>query len=326
MTQHVTVLKEEPRPTRRWRGLPNSSQMSVAQFAYLLTVPLAVVLIVLNLYPFVYSIWLALNDIDLRLNIFEFAGLANFQMALTSDNVWTAMGRTLFYSVQVTVFSTLLSLGMALLLNEPFHGRALLATAMILPWAVSTYASGIVWRFLLSGETGFFTAILQTLGITPEPANLMNIDSALTWIAVAHTWHLAPLGVFFILATLQVIPQDLYRVARIDRLGPFGRFWNVTFPYVKAPLLIVLILNTLAAVNVFDLIYFTTGGGPGDATRVLTYEIYTQAFLNLRLGYGAAIAWILLILVILITIGYVRVLYRRDRRRPEAAVAEEAAA
>jgi ABC-type sugar transport system permease subunit len=307
------------RSSARRLPIPNSSRMSLATFAYLFTVPLAVVLLLLNLYPFVYSFWLALNDIDLRLNKFEFTGLGNFKTALQSENVWEAMRVTFRYSVQVTVYSTLLSLGIALLLNERFHGRSLLITISILPWAISTYAAAILWRFLLSTDTGFISAALQRLHLADEPVNLMNINTALTWLAIAHTWHIAPLGVYFMLATMQVIPQDLYRVARIDKLGPFGRFRHVTFPYLKAPLLIVLILNTLSAVNVFDLIYFTTAGGPGKATRVMTYEIYREAFLNLRLGLGAAMAYILLVIVIIITILYVKVLYRRENREAREA-------
>jgi ABC-type sugar transport system permease subunit len=308
---------------RRWR-LPNSSRMSVSLFAYLFTIPLAVALILLNIYPFLYSFWLALNDVDLRLGIFEYAGLENFRTALQDENLRYSLKVSLRYSLQVTIFSTLLSLGIALLLNEPFRGRSFLITISILPWAISTYAAAVLWRFMLQTETGLFSAVVYRLHITNDQPNLMNVDTALTWLAVAHTWHIAPLGVYFMLATLQVIPQDLYRVARIDKLGPVGRFRHVTFPYLKAPLLIVLILNTLSAVNVFDLIYFTTQGGPGKATRVVTYEIYRQSFQNLRLGLGAAEAYILTVIVILITIVYVKVLYRKENR--EAREAREAAA
>lgn len=319
MSQIPPLTNEGPDLSKRRLRLPTSSQISEAKFAYLLALPVAIVLILLNFYPFIYSIWLSLHDIDLRFNINEFAGLDNYRTALESQDVRDSLIITIKYSVQVTVYSTLLALGMAILLNERFHGRALLTTVTILPWAVSTYAAGIVWRFLLSTENGLFTAVIMSLGITDRPPNLMNIDTALSWIAIAHTWHIAPLGVFFMLATLQVIPQDLYRVGRIDKLGPVGRFRYVTFPYLKAPILIVLILNTLSAVNVFDLIYFTTAGGPGSATRVMTYEIYTQAFLNLRLGLGAAEAWILLVLVILVTLVYVKILYRKENRTLEEA-------
>jgi multiple sugar transport system permease protein len=323
MAQPLAGTTERTGAGRR-RGLPNSSRMSAALFAYLFTVPLAVALILLNVYPFLYSFWLALNDVDLRLGIFEYAGLENFRTALQDENLRHSAQVTLRYSLQVTIFSTLLSLGIALLLNEPFRGRSFLITISILPWAISTYAAAVLWRFMLQTETGLFSAVLVRLRITDDQPNLMNVDTALTWLAIAHTWHIAPLGVYFVLATLQVIPQDLYRVARLDKLGPVGRFRFVTFPYLKAPLLIVLILNTLSAVNVFDLIYFTTQGGPGKATRVVTYEIYRQSFQNLRLGLGAAEAYLLTAVVILITIVYIKVLYRRESR--EAREAREATA
>jgi len=303
--------------------MPNSSRMSVARFAYLFTIPLIIFLIALNIYPFIYSFWLSLQDIDLRMGREEWGGLLNYQMALQSDDLWYSMRLTFRYAIQVTIFSTLLSLGIALLLNERFRGRGFLITISILPWAMSTYAAAVLWRFMLSTETGLFSAVLVRLHITDDQANLMNVDTALTWIAVAHTWHIAPLGVYFVLATLQVIPADLYRVARIDRLGPIGRFRHVTLPYLKGPLLIVLILNTLSAFNVFDLIYLWTQGGPGKATRVMTYEIYRQSFQNFRLGFGAAEAYIFMVIVIAITIVYVKVIYRKENR--EAREAKEAA-
>jgi ABC-type sugar transport system permease subunit len=290
--------------------------MSAATFAYLFSAPVAVALIVLNLYPFLYSLWISLNDLDLRLGVSEFTGLGNYALALSSSEVWNAARVTVLYAVQVTILSCLLTLGIALLLNEQFRGRGFLVVICILPWAISTYAAAIVWRFLLSKENGLFSALLVQFGLTSEPLNLLDINTALSWLAVAHAWHIAPLGVYFLLATMQVIPKDLYRVARIDRLGVWGRFRHVTFPYLKAPLLIVLILNTLSAINVFDLIYFTTAGGPGSATRTMTYEIYTQSFVNFRLGLGAAESYLLLIAVIAITILYVRMMFRRERVRP----------
>jgi ABC-type sugar transport system permease subunit len=316
-----TIARREQPARRRFLALPSSSRMSAARFAYSFAAPVAALLILLNVYPFLYSFWISLNDLDLRLGTSEFTGLGNYVLALSSARVWGAVWVTVLYAVQVTVYSSVLTLAISLLLNEQFRGRTFLVTISILPWAMSTYAAAILWRFLLSKENGLFSALLVTFGLTSEPINLLDINTALSWLALAHAWHIAPLGVYFLLATLQVIPKDLYRVARIDRLRTFGRFQHVTLPYLKAPLLIMLILNTLSAINVFDLIYFTTAGGPGAATRTMTYEIYTQSFVNFRLGLGAAESYLLLIAVIAITVFYVRLLYRRERVR----TAEEAA-
>ena len=315
MSVSETLAPPKPEARRGFLGLPNSSRMSVAQYAYIFTLPTAVILVALNLYPFLYSFWMSLNDIDLRLGRFQFVAFANYAEALSSRDVWQSMGTSFVYAGQVTLYSTVLTVLIALLLNEQFRGRRLLLTISILPWAVSTYAAAVVWRFMLSQENGFFSALFITLGFRRDPINLMDINTALTLLSLAHSWHLIPLGVYFMLATLQVIPQDLYRVARVDRLGVFRRFRHVTFPYLKAPILIILILNTFAAVNVFDLIYFTTGGGPGRATRTMVYEVYSQAFLNLRLGLGAAEGYILMAVVMVITFGYVWVLFRQQKAR-----------
>jgi ABC-type sugar transport system permease subunit len=276
------------------------------QFAYLFTVPLVVVLLLLIIYPLARVI----NPVIQR---DRFVGLLQYQRALSDPAVLHAIQVTVVYALLVTVLCGFISLCSALLLNLEFVGRRVLLVIVVLPWALSTYATAVIWRYMYSPDFGFVNAVLTRLPGIHETVPMLTPSTALPAIALAHSWQLAPIGTYFILATLQVIPQDLYKTARADGLGALGQFWHVTFPYIRYSILITLCLVTVEAARVFDIIYFMTGGGPGDATRTLSFEIYARTFVAFDFGYGAALSYIWLIGVTLLTLLYFYLLFGRRR-------------
>lgn len=306
---------------RRW----TSSRLSDGQFASLLALPLILALLAVVGYPIAYSLWLSLRRIDLIFKRNEFIGLQNYRDALSSPDVWHALRVTVSYTVIVTVISLLVAIGGALLLNERFRGRPFVMTVVILPWAVSLYATSVVWKYLYSPEWGFFNAVLIKLGLVDinHPVNFLSERWAVPAVALAHSWQIAPLGIYFILATLQVIPEDLYKMAKVDRLGPAGRFRHVVLPYIKTPLLIVMVLITVEAARVFDTIFFLTNGGPGDVSTTLTWVVYRETFQKRNYGLGAAIGWLLVVFTTLITTIYFLLLFYR--RKEQAAISPETA-
>lgn len=301
----------------------SSSRLSDGQFATLLTVPVIVALLAIVGYPTAYSLWTSLHRIDLIFKRNEYVGLANYQEALTSPALGHALVVTLYYTALVTGFALVIAVGGALVLNEKFRGRGFVMALVILPWAVSLYATAIVWKYLYSAEWGMFNAVLQGLSLVDRPVNFLSESLAVPAVAVAHAWQIAPLGMYFVLATLQVIPEDLYKAAKVDRLGLFGRFRHVIFPYIKAPLLIVMVLVTVEAARAFDLIFFMTGGGPGDVSTTLTWEVYRVFYKNNQYGQGAALGWLLVLLTTAITTVYFLLLFWRRRERPAAAAAAD---
>lgn len=280
----------------------NSSRMSEATFVYLLIIPVVIFLIAVIIYPTLYSIYTSLFNINAAFGIREFAGTDNYAAALRSPDTWRAVEATFTYVVWMTVMTVVVGLLGALLLNETFKGKGLLVALVILPWAVSTYAAAVVWRFMYSEQFGMVNTILTGLGF--GRVNLITEQTVLPAIALAHSWQFAPLGIYFILATLQIIPSDLYKLAKTDRLNVFNRFRYVTLPYLKGPILIFLVLATAEAARAFDIIYFISGGGPGTASNTLVFQIYKETFVNLNLGFGAAQSWILIILVTAVTLIY----------------------
>lgn len=306
---------------RRW----STSRLGDGQFATLLTLPVIVVLGLVVAYPTLYSLWMSFQRIDLIFGTTDAVGFANYRQALTSPEVWHSVRVTLLYTALVTIFAVAIAVGGALLLNERFRGRGFLMALVILPWAVSLYATAVVWKYIYSPEWGLLNAVLQQrLGLSDGPILFLSERGAVPALAVAHAWQIAPLGMYFVLATLQVIPEDLYKAAKVDRLGAFGRFRHVVLPYIKTPLSIVMVLITVEAARVFDIIFFMTNGGPGDASTTLTWDIYRQSFVNRNLGYGAAVAWILVVLTTIITTVYFLLLFRNREKRPDKAAVGEA--
>lgn len=285
------------------------ARLSDAQYAYLLVIPLLLILLLIYIYPIVYSFWMSLHQIDIALSSWIFVGLEQYTRAVTNPAVWHAFWITAVYTIEVTLITLVLSLGGALLLNEQFNGKQFLLTIVILPWALSTYATAVIWRYLYSQEVGLFNALLYAAGLIERYLPFITEYTAVVAISIAHSWHLAPLGLYFFLAALQVIPPDLYKSAKIDRLGVFGRFRYVTFPYVRNAILIIMVLVSVEAARAYDVLYFLTAGGPGNASTTVTWLIYVSTFQSFDFGYGSALSYILLIFITVITTLYFLVLF-----------------
>lgn len=301
-----TILQARPpRP-------PFSSRVSATSFGLMLVAPAALLLLLIVVYPVLESLYLALTNTNPLTGAQRFVGLANFGKVLTSSGFWDATLLTLYYALSVTVLGAAVALAMALLLREKFFGRAILMAAVVLPWSLSTYAAAVVWRYVYSPQYGLLAALAQHIGV--QPVDVLARYTVIPSLALVHAWQFAPLGTYFLLASLQAIPEDLYKLARVDGMGMVRRFLAVTLPYIRLPLAIYLVLIGGQAATVFDLIYFLTSGGPGTSSRTLTYDTYVETFTNQNFGYGAAMSWVLLVLVTALTIVYFRIAMTSKRQ------------
>lgn len=280
-------------------------RLTDAQFGLLLLLPLIFLLFFLNGYPIVYSFWLSLTNYDISKGTSDFIGFLNYYNLFLKDPYFlNSLRVTLRFAIEATILSTILGLGIALLLNENFKGRGFMRALVLLPWAFSTYAVATLFRYFLAQNVGFLSSLIYSLGLTKEMINFLTVEHAIDFVAIAFAWNIAPLGAFFLLANLQVIPEDLFRQAKIDRANIFQRFRYVIFPFLKYPLIVVLILNNLFSVTETTLILILTGGGPGVSTQVLSYWAFAQSFMNYSFGYGAAISWVLVLIALTIGLIY----------------------
>jgi multiple sugar transport system permease protein len=282
-------------------------------FAYVLNAPALIAIFLLAGYPILHSAWISLHKFNLkRPNVFRFIGLENYTDILQSPEFWSALWITVQFTVMVVTLVAILGVLVALLLNQSFPGRGLLRTLILLPWAIPPVVNGLMWQWIYDSKIGALNGLLTTIGAIREYRGWLSEPvSALVALVSADVWNTLPLAVILLLAALQRIPPELYEAARMDGAGRLQTFWYVTFPWIAQVLLVVLILQTLAAIRAFDIIYVLTGGGPGTATTTLTWQTYLTTFDSLDFGRGNAYAYTVSLITFGFAVVYFRILYRR---------------
>jgi multiple sugar transport system permease protein len=281
--------------------------------AALLVLPVFAVLLAVAVYPILYSFYTSLYDINLtRPWRRPFVGLGNYARVFADENFWIAVNRTTVYTVVTVTVTTVLAVAVALLLNEAFPGRRLLAALVLLPWATPSIVNGLMWKWIYDPGYGLLNGILTQLGLLSRyTVWLGDPDKTIFMIANAAIWKQMPLAAILILVTMKAIPDDLYKAAKVDGAGVFQRFWHVTLPALKPGLMLVLVYETMISIRHFDLFLIMTQGGPGDASYTLSWQIYVETFRNLKFGIGAALSYILALATFGLSYAFIRALGRR---------------
>ncbi|MBX6321917.1 MAG: sugar ABC transporter permease [Rhodospirillaceae bacterium] len=294
----------------RWR----TSELSNLQFALLLALPVLLFLVLVVAYPLGYALWLSLHQVQFFGGYrADYVGLANFAHVLHDKRFWWSAWVSLRFTAESVILAMLIGLGLALVLNRRFPLAGLVRTLIILPWVVSTYGAGIMFAYLAKGQTGIGTALAFLFG-SREALNFVRGDSVIEVLALGNAWNLAPLVAFFLLANLKTIPQRLYHLAAIDRMGAWQTFWNVTLPPLRFTLFVFTCITTVLSLKLFDFVLVLSGGGPGTASTTLTYEIYKVSFKDLDLGTGAAMSFLLLAMILGCTLLLYVLWGRREER------------
>lgn len=280
-----------------------------ALLGFSLVLPSMIVILLLILYPLVFSLVLSFGKVGANFKGYTFVGLSNYVAVLSDPYVWFSFRITLQWVLGVTILLQLVALGGALLLNTDIRGRAIFRALLLVPWAVPSVANGIMWLSIYNKSYGALSGILYQLGIIRD-YTIGWLESpwlAMASVTVAQVWKWSPFATLVLLAALQSIPYELYESARIDGAGVFARFRYVTVPLLLPTILILVLLNLVWSLNAFDLIYALTQGGPGNATKVIAYHIWKQTFSAAAdFGGGAALSYIILILSLIITLMYAR--------------------
>lgn len=239
----------------------------------------------------------------------HFVGLSNYGAALTDPAVWSAMGRTAYFAAVSISFELLLGTLIALLLNEQFVGVRFLRSIIILPWAVPTIVNGAMWKWIYHPEYGALNGLLAQLHLIDAYRPWLSSPwTAMNMVIIADVWKMTPFVAIFILASLQLANRNVYEAANLDGAGIFRRFWVITLPYLKQTFLFLIVMRTMEAFKVFDLVYVLTQGGPANGTMVINYVTYLKAFTNLQFSEGATLSYIIAMFIAVMTFMYVKVL------------------
>ncbi|WP_390405739.1 carbohydrate ABC transporter permease [Lacticaseibacillus jixiensis] len=268
--------------------------------AYSFIAPNFVGFFIFTLIPVVFSFVLAFMSWD-SFATPKFVGLANFAKMIHDTTFWISFKNTFLYTLGVVPATLVCSLGLAILLNKKLAGVKFFRTAFFFPYVTSLVAIAVVWNMLFHPTMGPINQFLRHF-ITNPPGWATSSDWALTAIIIVSIWRFMGYYMILYLAGLQSVPKELYEAAEMDGAGKWKQFLNVTLPSLRPTTFFVTIMLMINCFKIFDLVQVMTDGGPGRATNVLVYEIYSEAFVKFNFGYASAIALVLFVIVLGITV------------------------
>jgi multiple sugar transport system permease protein len=297
MADATTTVPQATTPT----PTPRSSKgLSEKRLAFLMVSPSMVLIALVAAYPIGYGIWLSLHEYSVRVaGLSRWAGLRNYSTALGDSEWWAAFFHTMIFAACSVTLELLIGLGMAMAMHAAFRGQGLLRTTVLVPWAVLTVVTAVMWRTMFESPFGFVNTLLgtDTVWLGSEPY-------ALIVIILADVWKTAPFMALLILAGLQVIPSEIYEAAKVDGATAWQRFRRITLPLLMPAILVALIFRTLDALRIFDLPFVLTKGAHG--TNTLSLEAYQTFTANNIIGEGAALAVLTFLIVMAVSFVYIR--------------------
>jgi trehalose/maltose transport system permease protein len=279
--------------------------------AWLFLTPLVVVLLFVAAWPLARTIWFSFTDARLdQLGEHAFIGVDNYLVLAADPQWWRAVWNTVTFTVVSVGAETVLGTVIALTLHATFRGRGLLRAAVLVPWAIPTIVSAKMWAWMYHDQFGVINDLMLRLGLIAEPiAWTADPSLAMTAVILVDVWKTTPFMALLILAALQVVPTEIYEVAKIDGVHPVVVFFRVTLPLIWPALMVAVIFRTLDALRIFDLIYVLTS----NSDDTMTMSIYArQHLIDFQdVGYGSAAATLLFMVVaattvVVLTLGRVR--------------------
>lgn len=296
---HVTTTGERWGGIRRWRP-------------YLFVLPTGIFLFVGTIAMLVYALVVSFTRYDLQFNPdWTWAGLDNYTEALHDPLFWRSLSQTAWIAVPALGLEFSVGFALALFLNRPFRGRALAVSLISTPVMVSATAAGMSFRLLYAPKYGPINDVISRLtGQQQQIDWLGSINLARPSMIFVDMWHASPFFMLLLLAGLQGIPDDLFEAARVDGANAWQVFTGITLPLLRPVIVLGLLLRAIDLSRIFDFIFIMTKGGPGTQTQTISYYVYLQGLQNFRVGYAAAMAWLLCI----VTIAFAKIFLRVTRQ------------
>ena len=311
-----------PRPPRRAprrRGVARRVRgLSDRAIAWLFIAPTIVLLLAINIFPLIWTIWLSFTNYRAnRPNAeVEWVGLRNYQRLLTDTDVWIAMQTTAHFVFWTIVIQTVLGFGLAYLIDRKFRGHAFWTTVILIPMMLSPAVVGNLWRFLYQPQIGLFNYVVSFFtGIPPSSFEMLGSVALAPWaIIIVDTWMWTPYVMLICLAGLRSIPDYIYEAAEVDRASTWRTFWSITVPMALPFIMLAVLFRGIENFKMFDMVNLLTGGGPGIVTEVASITLKREAFEAWRTGPSSAFAIVLFVAVFGLANIYVKALNRVKSR------------
>jgi multiple sugar transport system permease protein len=296
----------------RWRRSAFSAFVE-QHFKWLIVLPAVLLILVLSIYPLLFSMWVNFVNYDFEIPGHAFVGLLNFTTVISDPNAQSALLLTIILSVVNVTIEFLLGLVLALAMVKRFRGRGVVMAILIIPLFISPVIVGQSWALFLQRPFGPADYILsKLLGQPVEISWLTQYPWYYIAIVIADVWQWTPFMFVILLAGLAAIPAHLYEAAELDGVSTIQAFFYVTVPQLAPIILLAVTFRLLDAVRLFDVIFMMTGGGPGTKTYTASYYLYQVGFQQFHLSVATAGSWIFLILLSLVIMVLVRRLLRAE--------------
>ena len=285
-----------------------------ARTAWLLLIPSLLVIAGVTLWPVISTFILSFFNAPTGINqVRTFVGLDNYIGMLKDRTFWETIGRTLYFTVVSVGLELAIGLAVAQLIHSHPLGWQFLRFGLIIPWAVPTIVNGAMWRWIYSADFGALNGLLLQLGLIKHYVAWLSLPQmAMNLVIVADLWHTMPFVALILQAALATLPEDLDEAAAVDGANAWQRFWKIRVPLLRPAILVALIVRTVDAFRVFDIVYIITSGGPAYKTLTITYLTYLNSFSFGKQGTGAALSFLISMVTIVMAFVYIRILYRPE--------------
>jgi trehalose/maltose transport system permease protein len=280
------------------------------RLGWLLVLPSVIVVLAVAIYPLFETFRLSFTNYRLtRPDRVRYIGFENYSDLFNDDLFWTSMKNTVIFTASSVFFETVLGVIVALTIHSNFRGRGFARTSMLVPWAIPTVVSSLLWQWMFNDRYGVINSVLIRLGFMEESRNfswIADTSTAMFAVVAVDVWKTMPFMALLLLAGLQIIPNDVYEASYVDGANKWQQFWGITLPLLRPALLVALIFRTMDSFRVFDMIFVLKSY----ATDTMSIAIYTQRELinNSKVGYGSAAAVIIFLCIGAMVIGYTRLI------------------
>jgi len=291
-------------------------QQQDARTAWLLIAPSLLIMLGVTLWPVVSTFILSFFHVPTGINqVRTFVGFANYIEMLKDPLFWATIGRTFYFTIVSVGLELVLGLAIAQLIHSRPWGWQFLRFSLIIPWAVPTIVNGAMWRWIYNADYGALNGLLLQLGIIDKYIPwLTKPDVAMNLVIIADIWHSVPFIALILQAALATLPADLEEAASVDGANAFQRFLLIRLPLLRPAILVALVIRTVEAFRVFDIIYVITNGGPANGTVTISYLTYLEMFSFGHLGRGSALSFLISLFTLVMAFIYIRFLYRPEEK------------
>ncbi len=288
-----------------------------ARIGLLFVAPAVIIILLVTLQPILSTLYLSFFESQLgRFSVNVFRGLGNYIDLLRSPVFWSTIRRTLHFTLLSVGLELVLGIAVAQLIASHPPGWQILRTSLIIPWAVPTIVTGMMWRWIYNADYGSLNGLLFQLGLIREYVPwLIYPTRAMNLVVLADVWHTVPFVALILQAALATLPQEMEEAAAVDGANAWQRFWLIRLPLLRSAILVALVIRTVEAFRVFDIIYVLTAGGPAFGTVTISYLTYVETFNYGHIGNGSALSFLISLFSFALALAYIRLLYRQEDSR-----------